>query len=178
MANKILAVLAAALVAFLVVVALQPGGYRVTRSTTVAAPPATLFAQVNELKNWEAWNPWGKIDPAMKMTYDGPPSGVGASYHWVGNSEVGEGKLTITRSVANESIGCRMDFVKPMAGISDAEFTFKPEGDQTTVTWTMTGTNNFIAKAFCLFMSMDKMVGGQFERGLANLKAGAEPAKP
>lgn len=174
MLKKILIGLAVVLVAFLVVVAMQPADYRVSRSATISAPPSAVFPHVNEFKKWEPWNPWGKIDPAMKLTYDGPAGGPGASYAWVGNSEVGEGKMTITESKTNELIRIHLEFFKPMAGVSPTEFTFKPEGDRTTVTWTMSGTNNFIGKAFCLFMDMDKMVGGSFERGLADLKAIAE----
>lgn len=174
--KTILIVFAAIIVAFLIVVALRPGEFRVARSITIAAAPEVVFPQVNELKKWEAWNPWGKIDPAMKFTYDGPPAGKGAAYSWIGNNDVGEGRMTITESRPNELIQFKLEFYKPMAGVSDAEFTFKPDGKQTVVTWAMTGKNNFIAKAFCLFMDMDKMVGGQFEKGLASLKAIAEAA--
>ena len=178
MPKKILIGVAVIIIVFLVVVALQPADFRVTRSTAIAASPEAVFPHVNELKKWEGWNPWGKIDPAMKLTYEGPASGVGAAYAWVGNSQVGEGRMTVTESRPNELVRFHLEFVKSMAGTSDAEFTFKPEGNQTTVTWTMTGKNNFIAKAMCLFLSMDKMVGGQFELGLANLKTLAEaPAK-
>jgi hypothetical protein len=164
------------IVVFLIIVAMQPAEYRVTRSLAMSAPPEAAFQHVNELKKWEAWNPWGKIDPAMKLTYEGPTSGVGAAYAWAGNNEVGEGRMTITESRPNELVQLKLEFFKPMAGVSTAEFTFKPEGNQTTVTWTMTGKNNFIAKAFCLFMSMDKMIGGMFEQGLANLNAVAQTA--
>jgi uncharacterized protein YndB with AHSA1/START domain len=174
MIKKILLVLGAALVAFLVIVALQPADYRVSRSTTISAPPEAVFPNVNEFKKWEAWNPWGKIDPSMKVTYSGPEGGPGASYAWVGSGEVGEGRMTITESKTNEQIRIHLEFFKPMAGVSPTEFTFKPEGGGTVVTWTMSGKNNFIGKAFCLFMNMDKMVGGQFEAGLADLKAVAE----
>ena len=164
------------IVVFLIFVALQPSDFRVTRSTTVAAPAEMVFAQVNELKKWEAWSPWVKIDPAMKQTYEGPSAGAGAISRWVGNNKVGEGSMTITESRPNELIRLKLEFLKPMAGTSTAEFTFKPEGRQTAVTWTMTGKNNFIAKAFCMFMSMDKMIGGQFENGLAQMKSVAEAA--
>lgn len=176
MLKKILIGLAVIIIVFLVVVAMQPADYRVTRSATIAAPAEVVFAQVNELKKWEAWNPWGKIDPAMKLTYEGPAAGSGAIYSWAGNRQVGEGRMTITESRPNELIRFNLEFFKPMAGTSTSEFTFKPEGDQTVVTWSMAGKNNFIAKAFCLFMNMDKMIGGQFENGLANLKSVAEAA--
>jgi hypothetical protein len=123
-----------------------------------------------------AWNPWEKIDPNMKLTYEGPPAGVGASYAWVGNKDVGEGRMTITAARPHESVQFKLEFFKPMTGTSDAEFTFKPQGSQTEVTWSMTGKNNFIAKAFCLFVNMDRMIGGNFEKGLAELKTIAEAA--
>ena len=176
MIKKTLIAVAVVLVVFLIVVALRPAEYSVTRSATIAAPAETVFTQVNELKKWEAWNPWGKIDPAMKLTYTGPASGVGAAYAWVGNNEVGEGRMTITESRPPGRILFNLEFFKPMAGVSITEFTFKPAGNQTTVTWTMTGKNNYIAKAFCMFMNMDKMIGGQFEKGLVELKAVAEAA--
>jgi len=178
MLKKILIGLAVVIVIFLIVVALQPGTYSVTRSLTIAAAPDVVFPHVNELKKWAAWNPWEKLDPNMKLSYEGPEAGVGASYSWVGNSDVGEGKMTITGSQPNESIQFKLEFFKPMAGVSDTKFTFKPQGDKTDVTWSMTGKNNFIGKAMCLFMNMDKMIGGQFEQGLGELKAIAEaPAK-
>lgn len=176
MLKKILIGLAVIVVVFLIVVALQPADYRVTRTATVAAPPSVVFAQVDDLRKWEAWSPWAKMDPAMKVTYAGPSAGVGAVSGWAGNSEVGEGRMTITESRPSELIRFHLEFIKPMSGTSASEFTFKPEGHQTVVTWTMTGQNNFIAKAFCLFMNMDKMVGSQFEQGLARLKSVAETA--
>ena len=176
MLKKILIGLAVIVVVFLIVVAFQPADYRVTRTATIAAPPAVVFAQVDDLRKWEAWSPWAKMDPAMKVTYTGPAAGVGAVSGWAGNSEVGEGRMTITESRPSELIRFHLEFIKPMAGTSASEFTFKPEGNQTVVTWTMTGKNNFIGKAFCLFMNMDKMVGGQFEQGLARLKSVAETA--
>jgi hypothetical protein len=175
MLKKILIGLVIVIVIFLIVVALQPSTYRVTRSLTMAAAPEVVFPHVNELKKWAAWNPWEKLDPNMKMTYEGPEAGVGASYSWVGNSDVGEGRMTITGSKPSESIQLKLEFFKPMAGVSDTEFTFKPQGNQTEVTWTMSGKNNFIGKAMCLFMNMDKMIGPDFEKGLVSLKAVAEP---
>lgn len=174
MLKKILIGVGVILVIFIVVIALQPSTYRVTRSQVINAPPDAIFPHVSELKKWAAWNPWEKLDPNMKLTYDGPEAGVGASYSWVGNNEVGEGKMTIIGSKPNEYIQFRLEFFKPMAGVSDTEFAFKPQGDQTEVTWSMSGKNNFIGKAMCLFMNMDKMIGGQFEKGLADLKTIAE----
>jgi uncharacterized protein YndB with AHSA1/START domain len=157
-----------------VVVAMQPSKFRVVRSATIFAPAPAVFAQVNDFHKWEAWNPWGKIDPAMKQTYEGAPSGTGAIYTWAGNKEVGEGRMTITESRPNELIRIKMEFFKPFAATNTAEFTFKPEGNQTVVTWSMAGDNNFMAKAIHLVMNMDKKIGGQFEKGLAEMKSAAE----
>ena len=174
MLKKILIAIAVIVVVFLIVVAMQPSEFRVTRNATMSAPAPAVFAQVNELKKWEAWSPWAKMDPAMKQTYEGPAAGVGAISSWAGNNAVGEGRMTITESRSNELVRFNLEFFKPMAGTSTAEFTFKPEGNRTSVTWSMTGQNNFIAKAVCLFMSMDKMLGGQFEQGLVQMKSVVE----
>ena len=175
---KILIAVAVIVVVFVIVVALQPSEYRVARTATMSAPATAVFAQVNDFHKWEAWNPWGKIDPAMKQNYEGAPAGVGAIYKWAGNNEVGEGRMTIIESRPSDLIRIQMEFFKPFAGNGTAEFTFKPEGNQTAVTWSMTGQNNFMAKAIHLFMNMDKMIGGQFEKGLADMKSIVEaPSK-
>ena len=171
MLKKILAVIAVIVLVFVIIVALQPAEFHVARTATVTAPAEVVFAQVNELKKWDSWSPWVKLDPAMKQSYEGPASGTGAISRWAGNNQVGEGSMTITESRPNELIRLNLEFIKPMAGTSTAEFSFKPEGSRTTVTWSMSGKNNFIAKAMCLFMNMDKMVGGDFEKGLTSLKA-------
>jgi uncharacterized protein YndB with AHSA1/START domain len=177
MLKTILISLAVIVILFVVIVALQPAEFRVARSTTISAPPEVIFAEVNDFHKWEAWNPWGKIDPAMKQTYEGAPVGTGAVYAWAGNKEVGEGRMTITESRPNDLIRIKLEFFKPFAGNSIAEFTFKPEANQTAVTWSMAGENNFMAKAIHLFMNMDKMIGSQFEKGLADMKAVVEGAK-
>jgi hypothetical protein len=133
-----------------------------------------VFEHVNDFHKWRAWSPWEERDPDMERTYDGPAAGEGAKYAWAGNGDVGEGKMTITESRPGELIRIKLEFLKPMSATNTTEFTFKAEGDGTVVTWDMTGRNNFMAKAFCLFMNMDKMVGGDFEKGLANLKSIAE----
>jgi len=176
MLKRSLIAIAVLVVVLIGIIAMQPSEFRVARTTTIAAPAPVVFAQVNDFHKWEAWNPWGKIDPAMKASHEGPPAGVGAAYAWAGNSQVGEGRMTVTESRPNELVRIRLDFLKPMSGTSTAEFTFRPEGDQTAVVWSMTGHNNFLAKAFCLFMNMDKMIGEQFEKGLAQMKVAAEAA--
>ena len=173
---KILIALAVIVVVLVSIVALQPSDFRVARSATISAPPPAVFAQVNDFHKWEAWNPWGKIDPAMKQTYEGAPAGVGAIYTWVGNKNVGEGRMTLTESRPSDLIRIKLEFFKPFAGTNIAEFTFKPAGNQTAVTWSMAGKNNFMAKAIHLFMNMDKMIGGQFETGLAQMKLIVEAA--
>ena len=159
-----------------VIVALQPSEFRVARSTTISAPPSAIFVQVNDFHKWEAWNPWGKIDPAMKQTYEGAPAGTGAIYTWAGNNEVGEGRMAIIESRPSELIRVKLEFFKPFAATNTAEFTFKPEANQAVVTWSMFGEKNFMAKAIHLFMNMDKMIGGQFEKGLAEMKSVVEPS--
>jgi Polyketide cyclase / dehydrase and lipid transport len=176
MRKKALIVLAAIVVVFIAVVAMQPSEFRVTRSAIVRAPAPDVFAHVNDFQNWQEWSPWAKLDPAAKASFEGPRAGTGAVFAWSGNDKIGEGRMTLTESRPSELIRIKLDFVKPMEGTSIAEFTFKPEGDQTAVTWTMTGHNNFIAKAFCLFISMDEMIGDQFEKGLAEMKVAAEAA--
>jgi uncharacterized protein YndB with AHSA1/START domain len=174
MIKKILIALAVVVVGFITVVALQPAEFKVMRTAMISAPPSVVFEQVNDLHHWQAWSPWGKLDPAMKETFAGPPAGAGGSYTWSGNSQVGEGRMTITESRPNELIQLNLEFVRPFAGTCAVEFTFKPAGDQTSVGWSMAGHNNFIAKSIGLFVSCDKMIGGQFEQGLAQLKSVAE----
>jgi uncharacterized protein YndB with AHSA1/START domain len=174
MIKKILIGLVVIVVVFVVIVALQPSDFRVERTATISAPASDVFAQVNDFHNWEAWSPWAKLDPAAKNSFEGPSAGTGAIFKWSGNGEVGEGTMTITESRPSDLIKLKLDFVKPFEGTNAVEFTFKPEGNQTVVTWSMSGRKNFISKAICLFMSMDKMVGGQFEKGLADMKSVVE----
>ena len=160
--------------AFATVVWMQPDDYRLTRTAVIAAPAATVFAKVNDLKQWEDWSPWAKLDPAAKVTFSGPQSGTGAAFAWDGNDKVGAGTMTITESKPNERIATRTDFVRPFAGTSQSDFIFSEQGGATNVIWTMTGKHNFISKAMCLITPMEKMVGPDFERGLAQLRQVAE----
>jgi len=173
---KILVALAVIVLGFVGVVAMRPSEYRVARTATIAAPAPAVFAQVNDFHKWDAWNPWAKLDPAMKQAYEGAPAGIGAIYTWAGNSEVGEGRMTLTESRPSDLVRIRLEFLKPFATTSTAEFSFKPEGDHTAVTWSMTGKVNFMAKVVHLFMDMDRMIGGNFEKGLAQLKSVVEAA--
>lgn len=172
------AVVALAVIGFVIVAALQPADFRISRQATIAAPPAAIFPHVNDLSKWQAWSPWENLDPNLKRTYDGPASGAGASYAWVGNSQVGEGRMTITESQTNKLVQIRLEFVKPFQATNQSEFIFAPSGGQTAVTWSMTGKHTFMGKAMCLVMNMDKLIGKNFEDGLAKLKAVAEGEVP
>ena len=177
MIKKILLVLVAIIAIILVAGAFQPAHYSVTRTATITAPAAAIFPEVNDFHRWADWSPWEKLDPTMKRTFEGPAAGVGASYAWEGNSQVGAGKMTITESKPAELIRIKLEFLKPMPGDCPTEFTFQPEGNGTRVTWTMSGEKNYISKVVCMFMNMDKMVGGDFEKGLAQMKQVAEAKK-
>ncbi len=171
---KILFVIVALVVILVIVVALRPADFHYHRSTTIAAPPAVVFAQVNELQKWGGWDPWAKKDPNCKTTFEGPPAGVGAAMSWAGNNDVGEGKMTLMASRPSEFLQFKLEFVKPFVGTNTAEFSFKPEGNQTVVTWSMFGKNNFMSKAVGLFMDCEKMVGDDFDKGLTDLKSISE----
>jgi uncharacterized protein YndB with AHSA1/START domain len=173
---KILVGLAVLVGLLVVVVALQPSEFRITRGATVAAPPSALFAQVNDFHEWEAWSPWAKLDPAARNTFEGARAGTGAVFAWAGNRKVGEGRMTITESRPNELVRIKLEFMKPFAATNTAEFTFKAAGDRTVVIWSMFGHNHFIGKAVCLVMNMDKTLGGEFDKGLAAMKSVAEAA--
>ncbi len=178
MLKKILIGLAAILVIFVIIVALQPNSFNVARSITINADPATVYAQVSDFKAWSAWSPWEKLDPKMQRAYEGPTSGTGAIYKWSStNDKVGTGVMTMTESNPNEFVKIRLEFTKPFEGDNTAEFTLKAAGAQTVVTWSMYGPNCVIAKVMSVFCSMDKMIGGEFEKGLANLKSVAEATK-
>lgn len=171
---KLLFVMAALFAVLCAIIAMQPGEFSVTRTATMAAAPAAVFEQVNTLSNWEAWSPWAEKDPNAKITYEGPSSGQGSKFSWNGNADVGAGSMTITESKPSELVRLQLAFVRPMEGKCDVEFAFKPEGDQTAVSWTMSGENNFIAKAVSLVMDCDAMIGSDFEKGLANIKSVVE----
>lgn len=173
---KILGVVAALVAILCVVAAMQPAQFVVTRSAMIGAPAPAVFAQVNNLHNWENWSPWAKLDPACKMTYEGPTEGSGAAFAWDGNNKVGAGRMAILESRAAELVRLKLDFLKPFKASNNAEFTFKPDGNATRVTWSMSGTKNFMFKVMGLFMNCDKMVGSDFEKGLAQLKAVSEVA--
>ncbi len=172
----LLALILVVIVVFSVVVAMQPEDLAITRSATFKAPPEKVFEQINDFHKWEAWSPWAKLDPNMKTTYSGPSSGPEAVYSWAGNDDVGEGKMKIVESRPNEHIKIDLKFIKPFAANNTTVFTIKQNGDNSEVTWAMTGKKNFVMKAFCLVMDMDKMIGADFEKGLAQMKPIVESA--
>ncbi|WP_394824692.1 SRPBCC family protein [Pendulispora albinea] len=174
MFRKILLGLAAVAVVFVLVVSTRPSTFHVERSVTVAAPAERAFAQVNDFHEWTGWSPYEKLDPQLRRTYEGAPAGVGAIYAWAGNGKAGEGRMTIEASDAPSRIAINLEFIEPFAATDTATFTFVPTAEGTKVTWAIDGTNNFVSKAFSLFMDMDKLIGGDFEAGLASLKAIAE----
>jgi hypothetical protein len=173
----ILLALAFIAILFLVFIAGQPDEFKISRSAKISALPDKIFPHINDLHKWEAWSPWAKKDPACKNSYDGSPAGTSAVFAWAGNKKVGEGRMTITESRPGDLIRIKLEFLKPFKATNMAEFTFKSQGDQTVVTWSMSGKNNFFSKAFGLFVNCDKMVGGDFEKGLATMKSVTETAQ-
>ena len=166
---KILIGLGAVLVVFLTAVAFRPADFRVEREATLSAPADLLFEHVNDQRKFCRWNPFMKLDPNVAVSYSGPEAGVGSVCAWNGNKDIGEGSATIIESKVGELVRIRMDWKRPMVGVATVDFTFKPEGDSTTVKWAMYGKNNYVAKLFSLFFDCDKMCGPQFEKGLAEL---------
>ncbi len=173
----ILAVLGVLLVAVLVLASFRPADFRIVRAASIQAAPAAVFGRINDLRQFQDWSPWAKLDPGMKLTFSGPAAGVGCSSAWEGNSKVGAGRMTITESRPAERIRMNLEFLRPFRATNTTEFIFRAHGGGTALEWSMTGRHNFVSKIFCLFMNMDRMVGRDFEQGLAQLKALAE-AKP
>jgi uncharacterized protein YndB with AHSA1/START domain len=163
---------------FLAVAATRPGAFRVERSTIIAASPERIFGLIDDLQAWPSWSPYEKLDPNTKHKYEGPRHGVGASCSWAGNSKVGEGKMTIIESTPYERIRIRLDFVRPFKATNQGEFTFTRGANGLNVTWAMSGEAGFACKTFTLFMNMDRMIGKEFEAGLAEMKRVAESPVP
>ncbi len=157
--------------ALLAYAATKPDAFRVERSTDIVASPEKIFPHINDLKSWGGWSPWEKMDPAMKKTPGGAPSGKGAVLEWDGNKDVGTGRMEILESVPSSKVLIKLDFLKPFEAHNQAEFTLTPRAGSTQVTWAMYGPQPYMMKVMGLFCGMDKMVGGQFEKGLADLRA-------
>lgn len=164
----------AAIAAVLIYAASKPDTFRVERTVSIKAPPEKIFALLNDYHNWPSWSPYERLDPAMTRTYSGAASGKGSIYAWEGNSNIGKGRMEILESTTPSKLGIKLDFLKPFEAHNIADFTLAPRGDHTDVTWAMHGPLPYTAKVMHTFINMDKMVGGQFAEGLANLKAVAE----
>jgi uncharacterized protein YndB with AHSA1/START domain len=153
------------------VVSRRPAAFQIERSLSMAAPPAAVFAQVNDFHAWASWSPYEQLDPTLKKTSEGPRAGNGARYAWAGSGKVGEGRMTLAHSQPHSRIVIELELFKPFAATNQVTFSFEPSAGGTRVTWTMQGEHNFSGKLFALLMNMDKLVGADFERGLASLKA-------
>ena len=154
--------------------ATRPDSFRVERATTIKAPPEKIYAFIEDFHRWDAWSPWEKLDPAMKRSFSGAAAGKGAAYAWQGDNKVGEGRMEIAESTPSSKVVIKLDFIKPFEGHDITEFTLEPKGDDTNVSWVMSGPVPYFAKVMGIFASMDSMIGKDFEKGLANLKAAAE----
>jgi polyketide cyclase/dehydrase/lipid transport protein len=170
----ILLALAFIAILLIIVVAGQPDEFKLARSTNISAPPEKIFPHVNNLLAWQAWSPWAKLDPNAQIMFKGPASGVSATMSWGGNKKIGAGIMTITESQPSEMIRFKLEFIRPFKATNAAEFNFRPDGNQTEVTWTMTGKSNFFFKVFGLFMNCDDMAGKDFEKGLSAMKSVVE----
>ena len=167
----IIVVLIAAVLAY---AGTRPNSFRIERSTSIKAAPATVYALIEDFHRWGGWSPWEKLDPALNRSFSGSPSGKGSIYEWQGNKKVGKGRMEIKEAVAPSRVKIQLDFFQPFEAHNTAEFILTPRGDSTDVTWAMYGPSPFIAKLMGLVMSMDKMVGKDFEKGLAAMKSEAE----
>lgn len=175
MLKKILIGLVVLVGGFFAVAALQPNTWTVTRKVQIDAPPAVVFAQLNGMKKFDAWNPWNQLDPAMKKTFE-KEEGVGSSYSWEGNDEVGKGTMAITAVEPEKKVDWTLEFKEPFPSKANGTWALEGAAPPVTVAWTVSGHHNLMSKAMGLFVSMDKMMGPDFERGLGNLKATAEKA--
>jgi carbon monoxide dehydrogenase subunit G len=174
MVKPIVIIVVVLIVAVLAYAATKPDTFRIQRSASIKAPQEKIFAILNDFHRSESWSPYEKKDPTMKRTFSGAANGKGAVYEFDGNKEVGKGRLTIMDAVPPSKVTIALDFVEPFAAHNIVEYTLEPLGDATQVTWSMTGQSPYVAKVICLFMNMDRMVGKDFEAGLANLKTVAE----
>jgi uncharacterized protein YndB with AHSA1/START domain len=178
MLGKLLLGLVIVVVVLAIVVATRPSTFHVERSILITASPESVFAQVNDFHSWAAWSPWEKLDPKMEKTFSGPSAGAGAIYAWKSdNGKVGQGRMTIERSDLPSSVSVKLEFIKPFTATNTVTFTMIPVATQTRTTWAMDGHNGLLGKLFHLVMNVDKMVGGDFERGLAALKSVAEAVR-
>ena len=174
MLKTILIAVVVVIAGILVFASTRPEAFSVQRTTTIHAPADKVFALINDFHRWGEWSPWEKLDPEMKRTFSGPAAGVGTTYEWTGNSKVGAGRMEILRAAPASKVDIKLDFIKPFEGHNITEFTLTPQGDNTQVDWVMNGPAPFISKLMGVFVSMDAMIGKDFEAGLANMKSAAE----
>jgi hypothetical protein len=151
----------------------QPSDFRIVRSLLINAPAQDLYGMAADLRNFNTWNPFALQDPQLKLTYSGANAGTGAAYNWEG-PKTGVGRMEIISAEPSRLVTMKLDFSKPFEAHNTVDFTFQAVGSQTNVTWEMRGTRNFMMKAMGLFFSMDRVVGGEFEKGLATLKTISE----
>lgn len=174
MLKKVAIAIIVAIAALLIFAATRPDNFRVERKAVIQAPPERVFGLINDFHQWPLWSPWEKLDPAMKRTLGGPSSGLGATYAWTGNKDVGSGRMEIKESMPSSKIHIQLDFLEPFESNNQTDFILTPQGNATEVSWVMYGPASFMTKLMSVFASMDKMVGPDFEKGLANMKAVAE----
>lgn len=172
--KAIAAVMAFAVIALLGYAATRPDIFRVQRSASIKATPDKLYPLINDIRQFNTWNPFNRKDPSMKGSYRGPAAGPGAAFDFEGNSEVGKGTVSITGGTPARAVNMKLDMTEPMQAHNDIEFLLVPRGDMTDVTWTMQGPCPYLGKLMGVIFDMDKMVGGEFDKGLALLKAQAE----
>jgi len=158
----------------LVAAATRPDSFRIERSIRISAPAEKIFHHVNDFHQWGVWSPWEKLDPDMKRRFTGPPAGNGAVYEWQGNGKVGQGRMEIMAATEPGRIVIKLDFLKPFEAHNRAMFNFQPVGNATEVVWAMEGPSPYLSKLMGLFFNMDQLIGNDFEKGLANLKAASE----
>ena len=158
----------------LALAASKPNEFTVQRTTHIATSPERIFPHLVDFRRWGAWSPWEQMDPAMRKTYSGAATGTGSVYEWQGNSKVGQGRMEMTEVTPPSTLTVKLDFLKPFEAHNTAAFTLVPGGDGTDVTWKMYGPSPFVTKVMGVFFNMDKMIGKDFERGLASLKSVAE----
>jgi uncharacterized protein YndB with AHSA1/START domain len=156
----------------------KPDSFRVERSATMAVPPEAVYQQISDFKAWDRWSPWARLDPTMKTEFGGTQGAPGATYHWVGNDDVGEGRMTVTEVSPPSRLAIKLEFIKPFAAVNDTTFTLSPQGGGTRVTWAMAGRNPFMSKVMMVFVDLDQLIGKDFEKGLAQLAAASATGAP
>lgn len=149
------------------------GSYQLSRSVMIGADPALIHGLVNDLREWQAWSPWEGLDDDLERTYSGADRGVGCYYEWSGNRRAGRGSMKIVGS-SPERIDVTTTFLKPFESTSDVVFRIVAADGGAQVTWEMSGEQTGLMSVLGRVVSMDRLVGKDFDKGLARLKAVAE----